>query len=150
MSITTGHDLTDTRLGSRSRRRRARALAMVAGAVGAGGVHLGALAAGVDMEVPAFGGEGKLQIALVGVILSALVAVAIGWAVAAASERWAPRPRPVWLAFALVGLALSFVPLVAIEATAATRWVLAAEHVVVAAVVLPTFARTLVPVRWTS
>ena len=133
------HPAPATRVSSTSRR----ALAVVGGAAAGTVVHLVALAAGADMAVPAFDGNGTQQIAAVGVALSALVAVSVGWGVAVAAERWTPRPRTTWLTFALAGLALSFVPIAAIEATTTTRSVLALEHVAVAAIVIPVVARTL-------
>jgi hypothetical protein len=120
-----------------------RAIATVAGALLAAAAHLVALAAGAEMLVPALDGEGTQQIATVGVAASAAGAALIGWAVAWAAKRFAGKPRPVWLAFALVGLAVSFVPVIAIEATALTKLVLVIEHLLVAAVVIPLFARTL-------
>ena len=124
-------------------RTRRRALAVVGGAAAGTVVHVVALAAGADMAVPAFDGDGTQQIAAVGVALSALVAVSLGWGVAVAAERWAPRPRATWLTFALAGLTLSFVPIAAIEATTTTRAALALEHVAVAAIAIPVLARTL-------
>jgi len=128
---------------TRVSRTRRRALAVVGGAATGTVVHLVALATGADMAVPAFDGDGTQQIAAVGVALSALVAVSVGWGVAVAAERWTPRPRATWLTFALAGLALSFVPIAAIEATTTTRAALALEHLSVAAIAIPVFARTL-------
>ncbi len=122
---------------------RVRAIATIAGTVIAAVAHLVALAAGAEMAVPAFDGEGTQQLATIGVAASAAGAALIGWAVAWAARRFTGKPRTVWLAFALVGLAASFVPVIAIEATALTKVVLALQHLLVAAVVIPLFARTL-------
>ena len=132
--------------GTRESSRRA--LGVVGGAAAGTVVHLVALAAGADMAVPAFDGDGTQQIAAVGVALSALLAVSVGWGAAVAAERWTPRQRATWLTFALAGLALSFVPVAAIEATTTTRAVLALEHAAVAAIAIPVVARTL-PARRT-
>ncbi|GAB3118896.1 hypothetical protein GCM10027160_31950 [Streptomyces calidiresistens] len=122
---------------------RFRLLAAVSGALAAAAAHLIALAAGAEMLVPAFEGEGTQQIATVGVLASAFGATLIGWAVARGAERFTPRPRAAWLAFAAVGLLLSFVPVIAIDATGLTRAVLALQHLLVAVIVIPVFARTL-------
>lgn len=127
-------------------RTRARVLAVAGGALAATVVHLLAGALGADMAVPAFDGQGTEQIAAVGVALSALAGALVGWGLALAAGRWAARPRVTWLVVAGVGLVFSFVPVIAIDATAATRAVLALEHLAVAAVMIPVLARTL-PVR---
>ena len=128
------------------RRTRTRVLAVGGGAIAATLVHLVALALGAEMAVPAFDGQGTQQIAAVGVALSALVGALVGWGLALAAGRWCARPRATWLLVVAVGLLLSFVPVIAIEATAVTRAVLALEHLAVAAVMIPVLARTL-PVR---
>lgn len=122
---------------------RLRGVATVAGAVLASTAHLIALTAGADMLVPAFEGEGTQRIATIGVAASAGAATLIGWAVAWAAQRFTTKPRTVWISLALVGLALSFVPVIAIEATAVTKTVLALQHLLVAGAVIPLFARTL-------
>jgi len=124
-------------------RTRARVLTVAGAALAATLVHLVALALGADMDVPAFDGQGTQQIAAVGVTLSALAGALIGWGLALAAGRWSARPRATWLLVVGVGLLLSFVPIVAIDATAATRAVLALEHLAVAAVTIPGLARTL-------
>lgn len=122
---------------------RSRVTAVVLGIVAATTVHLIALAAGAEMLVPAFEGDGTQQLATIGVAASAAGAVLIGWLVATAATRWTARPRTSWLVFAILGLVASFVPVVAIEATALTKGVLALQHLLVAGVVVPLFARTL-------
>lgn len=122
---------------------RLRAIATVAGALIAAAAHLIALAMGADMLVPAFEGEGTQQLATIGVAASAAGATLIGWAVAWATQRFTARPRRTWLVFALVGLALSFVPVIAIEAAVLTQVVLGIQHLLVAGVVIPLVSRTL-------
>jgi large exoprotein involved in heme utilization and adhesion len=119
------------------------ALAVAGGAVIAAVAHLVALAAGAEMLVPALDGEGTQQLATAGVAASAAGAALIGWAAAWGARRFTRKPRAVWVALALIGLALSFVPVVAIEATAITKAVLALQHLLVAGVVIPLLARTL-------
>lgn len=122
---------------------RWRRAALLAAPAAAAATHVVALAAGADMLVPAFDADGTQQLATVGVAASAAAATLLAWAVAWAAARLASRPRRVWLAFALAGLSLSFVPIVAVQATGLTKAVLAAQHLVVAAIVIPMFARTL-------
>jgi len=64
-------------------------------------------------------------------------------AATATAARFTARHRQVGLIFALAGLVLSFVPVVAIEATGLRKAVLAAQHLLVAAIVIPVFACTL-------
>lgn len=127
---------------------RWRLATLVAATAAATLAHLMALAAGADMLLPAFDADGTQQLSTVGVAASAAVATLLGWAVAWAAGRFTRRPRRVWLILALAGLAGSFVPVEAIEATGPTKAVLAAQHLLVAAMVIPVFARTLLPRRW--
>jgi uncharacterized membrane protein len=136
----TSDGTTSSALGSPM---RLRAIATVAGAVVAAAAHLIALAAGADMLVPAFEGDGTQQLATIGVAASAAGATLIAWAVAWAAQRFTSKPRTVWLTFAMVGLVLSFVPVIAIEAAVLTKVVLSVQHLLVAAVVIPLFARSL-------
>lgn len=122
---------------------RSRLLALLAATATAAVAHLVALAAGAEMLVPAFEGDGTQQLATIGVAASAAGAALIGWAAARAAARFTARPRQVWLIFALAGLALSFAPVVAIETITMTKVVLALQHLLVAAIVIPVFARTL-------
>lgn len=139
----TAHRTTTSASGLTGSSARLRVVATVAGTGLAALVHVIALAAGAEMLVPAFEGEGTQQIATIGVAASAAAATLIGWGVAWAAQRFTSRSRRVWLTFALVGLAVSFVPVIAIEATAVTKLVLALQHLLVAGVVIPLFARTL-------
>ncbi len=122
---------------------RQRLLATVSATAVAAGAHLFALAAGAEMLVPAFDGAGTQQLATMGVAASAAGAALIGWAATWAAKRFTSRPRTAWLTIAAAGLLLSFVPVIAIEATALTKLVLSSQHLLVAGIVVPVFARTL-------
>lgn len=120
-----------------------RVIATVAATVVAAVAHLLALAVGAEMLLPAFDGEGTQQLATIGVAASAAGAALIAWAVAWAAQRFTSKPRTFWVSFALAGLAVSFIPVIAIEATAMTKVVLSLMHLLVAGTVIPLFARTL-------
>jgi uncharacterized membrane protein len=143
MGSLTSHPLDAGRWTVSGSTLRLRIIATVTGTVLATAAHLLALAVGVDMLVPAFEGEGTQQLATIGVAASAAGATLIGWAAAWAAARFTSRPRTVWAGLAVVGLALSFIPVVAIEATVATKIVLAVQHLLVAGAIIPLFARTL-------
>lgn len=66
-----------------------------------------------------------------------------GTALAAACRRWARRPRPVFVALAMVGLLASFALPIGSDASTATKVVLSISHVVVAAVIVPALALAL-------
>lgn len=68
---------------------------------------------------------------------------AIGVLIALGLARWARRPRTTFVRTTLVLLALSLVPDVLIDSSAATRSVLALAHLVAAAIVIPALARRL-------
>lgn len=129
------------RVGLRSV-RRARALA-VAGAV------LAALAIwvvgepllGHDLVVRQEGQQPRdLGAAAIGVF--ALAPSLLGWALLAALERVTPLAARIWTAAALAVLAVSFLPLVGVQASGGSKAVLALTHVAVGAVLIPVFHRT--------
>jgi hypothetical protein len=96
-----------------------------------------ALAADVPLEV-----DGE-AIPLYGFAQLTLVGAAIGLVLAKALTRWATRPRSTFVAATIVLTVLSTVPDLFIPATAATKAVLIATHVVAAAIVIPLVASRL-------
>ncbi|MFG1856161.1 DUF6069 family protein [Actinomadura geliboluensis] len=129
------------RAGLRST-RRARALA-VAGAVAAALAvwAVGEPLLGHDLVVQQEGQEPRdLGAAAVGVF--ALVPSLLGWALLAVLERVTPLAGRIWTAAALALLAVSFLPVVGVEATGGSKAVLALAHVAVGAVLIPVFHRT--------
>jgi hypothetical protein len=93
-----------------------------------------AMAADVPLEI-----DGQ-QIPLVGFAQLTLMATAVGVLVSKAVARWSARPQRTFIAATVALTALSFVPDLAIPATAATRVVLIATHLVAAAIVIPAVA----------
>ncbi|GLZ03563.1 hypothetical protein Acsp03_10300 [Actinomadura sp. NBRC 104412] len=77
------------------------------------------------------------------VLVFAVVPSLAGWALLAVLERFAAaRARVVWTVVAVAVLLLSFVPILQVEATGATKAALALMHVVVGAALIPGFWRT--------
>jgi hypothetical protein len=76
------------------------------------------------------------------VIVTALTAGLVGWALLAVLERFGRRPRPTWTVIAVVVLALSLAGPLAEGVDAATKLVLAGMHLAVGAVLIPTLPRT--------
>ncbi|SNT57303.1 hypothetical protein SAMN05443665_10474 [Actinomadura meyerae] len=129
------------RVGLRSV-RRARALA-VAGAVLAGLAIwvVGEPLLGHDLVVRQDGQQPRdLGAAAIGVF--ALAPSLLGWALLAALERVTPLAARIWTAAALAVLAVSFLPLVGVQASGGSKAVLALTHVAVGAVLIPVFHRT--------
>jgi hypothetical protein len=123
-------------------RRRSRALAVAGGVAGALAVWaVGEPLLGHDLVVkqPA---QPERDLGAAAMAVFALVPGLLGWSLLAGLERVTRRAGAIWTAVALLVLAVSFVPLINVEATAGTRIVLALAHLVVAAAVVPVFWRT--------
>lgn len=122
--------------------RRARALA-VTGAVAAALAiwAVGEPLLGHDLVVQQKGQEPRdLGAAAIGVF--ALVPSLLGWALLAALERVTPLAARIWTAAALILLAVSFLPVIGVQASGGSKAVLALSHVAVGAVLIPVFYRT--------
>lgn len=122
--------------------RPARGLA-VAGAVAAALViwAIGEPLLGHDLVVQQKGQEPQdLGAAAIGVF--ALAPSLLGWAALAVLERVTPLAARIWTAAAVILLAISFLPIMGVEATGGTKAVLALTHVAVGAVLIPVFWRT--------
>ncbi len=102
------------------------------------------LALGIDVQEPSRGDAGPIRDLAVGnVVFASAVASLAGWALLAVLERVTTRPRTIWTSIAVVLAVVSLGgPLTAVAITTASRAVLAALHVVVAAVLIPLLART--------
>jgi hypothetical protein len=98
-------------------------------------------AVALALEVP-LAVEGE-QIPLAGFAQMTILCTVIGVLLAKALARWAARPRRTFTAATVALTALSVVPDLAMPATAATKAVLVATHVVAAAIVIPSVARRL-------
>ena len=97
-----------------------------------------ARAAGVDLEVS--GGE---VIPVSGIAFVTVVLSALGLLIAAALSRWSGSPVQWWLRTTVALTAVSLVPPFLAAADAATAVTLVGLHLLAAAVVVPTVARTL-------
>ncbi|NDU76518.1 hypothetical protein GWI34_28415 [Actinomadura sp. DSM 109109] len=130
-----------THAGHRSP-RRARALA-VAGAVAAALAvwAVGEPLLGQDLVVRQEGQEPRdLGAAAIGVF--ALVPSLLGWALLAVLERVTRLAARIWTAAALALLAVSFLPVISVQAPGGSKAVLALTHLAVGAVLIPVFWRT--------
>jgi hypothetical protein len=125
-------------------RRVSRLLAVGAAVVAALAVWaVAALALGIDVQEPPRGAGPVRDLAVGNVVLASAVASLAGWALLAVLERVTTRARTIWTSIAVVVAVLSLGgPLTAAAVTTANRAVLAALHVVVAAVLIPLLART--------
>ena len=98
-----------------------------------------ARAAGVDFELP----EGGEAIPLPGFAVVTGFFSLLGVAMALAFRRWSNRPAEHFVRATVTLTALSLVPPLLVGATPATVATLVLLHLVAAAVVIPTLARTL-------
>jgi len=118
---------TDRRPGLWRTGARAGLLAAVATTA----VAAAAVAADVPLEV-----DGE-QIPLLGFAQLTLMSTIVGVLLAKAAARWSSRPRRTFTAVTVALTALSVVPDVIVGATASTKLVLIATHLVAAAIVIP-------------
>ncbi|MFG2085865.1 MULTISPECIES: DUF6069 family protein [unclassified Spirillospora] len=87
-------------------------------------------------------GREATNLGAVQIIVFALAASLLGWALLAILERVTTHALRIWTVVAVVVLALSFLPLTGVEATGGSKTVLALAHIAVAAVLIPLFWRT--------
>jgi len=100
-----------------------------------------AKAADVPLQVAPGAGEAAETIPTIGFAMFVLAAGAVGVVLALAAQRWAKRPARTFVVVTVVLTVVSFAtPIIAENATTATRMVLALTHVVAAAVVIPPIA----------
>ncbi len=126
------------------RRRRFRLLAVAGAIMAALGLWaIVELGFGFDVRSPgeAFGGaSGTSDVGPLQVIVASGVGSLAGWALLALLERFSSRARAVWVAIALLALLASLGgPLSGTGITAANRAVLVCMHLLVAAIVIPSF-----------
>jgi hypothetical protein len=114
--------------------------ATVVGAVATALVAVVAKAADVPLEIAA--SDGDLEaIPAAGFATMVLAAGAVGTLIALALSRWAKRPARTFLVVTVALTVASFAsPLIAEDATTATRLVLELTHVVAAALIIPPIA----------
>lgn len=121
-------------------------------AAAVGGAILAALAVwfvaevvfGLDLRSPAAGASEQAEdVTAIQVVFAAAVGSLAGWALLAVLERVTSRPRRVWTAIATLVLVVSLAgPLSGSDITTANRLMLVLLHVVVAAALIATLART--------
>lgn len=100
-----------------------------------------AKAADVPLEVASSSGDAPEVIPTSGFAVLVLIAGAVGVVLALALHRWAKRPARTFVAVTAVLTVVSFVtPILAENATTATRLVLELTHVVAAAIIVPPIA----------
>ncbi|MFF5210180.1 DUF6069 family protein [Streptosporangium sp. NPDC000396] len=116
---------------------RRRLLAVGGAVLAATVIGVIAPAAGVDLRVDMRNGQPPMTIGLPLTIGFSLTFALLGWASLALLERFTVRARTTWTILAVAVLLLSFLPLLAAEATAGTKAMLALMHVTVAAVLIP-------------
>ncbi|WP_033314508.1 DUF6069 family protein [Streptomyces iakyrus] len=123
-------------------------LATLAGAVVAEAFALVTRAAGVPMEAASPGAEEAAEIPVGGFFGGVLFWSVAGIVLAVVLARWAKRPARTFTVTTVALTALSLAgPAVAPHTATSTQIVLAASHVVAAAVVVPLLARRLAHVR---
>ncbi|MEU3936218.1 DUF6069 family protein [Streptomyces sp. NPDC029044] len=123
-------------------------LATLAGAVATEAFALVARAAGVPMEAAGPGAEEAAEIPVGGFFGGVVFWSVAGVVLAVALARWAGRPARTFTVTTVALTALSLAgPAAAPHTATSTRIVLAAAHVVAAAVIVPLLARRLAHVR---
>ncbi len=133
----------DVREGAAGARRLGRALAVAAAVLAAVVVWLVARTVFDQDLAVRQPGRGATEVDIVPVLVFAIVPSLAGWALLAALERFAAaRARTVWTVVAVAVLLLSFTPILQVQATGATKAVLALMHVVVGAALILGFWRT--------
>jgi hypothetical protein len=96
--------------------------------------------AGLDLT--ARNGDQVQRIGPVSVLTGVLVSGAMGWGLLAILERWTRRPRQIWTINASIALALSFNGPLGSGDGVASKVALCGFHLLVAAVLVPGFRRT--------
>ncbi|GAA2768185.1 hypothetical protein GCM10010103_72270 [Streptomyces paradoxus] len=123
-------------------------LATLAGAVVTEVFALVARAAGVPMEAASPGAKEAAEIPVGGFFGGVVFWSVAGIVLAVVLARWAGRPAPTFTVITVALTALSLAgPAVAPHTATSTQIVLAASHVVAAAVVVPLLARRLAHAR---
>lgn len=132
---------TDTAPAHPVQATRARRTLTLAGAsLAPAALWLAAQAAGIELTV-AMSGRPPMTIGLPAVLATAAAASLAGWGALAVLARVSSRPGRSWTVVASAALVLSLLGPAAAEADTATRAVLLAMHLAVAAVLIPGLRR---------
>lgn len=125
-----------------STRRRNRVLAVAGAVIAAVAVWVvGEPVLGHDMVVTQ-SGQAPRDLGVSAIVFFALTASLLGWALLAVLERFTSLAGRIWTAIALIVLAVSFLPLIGVEASSGTKVVLALSHLAVGAILIPMFLWT--------
>jgi len=95
----------------------------------------------IELIVDPRNGQPLTVVGVTLVVVFALGSALLGWLTLALLERFTRRALAVWTALALAVLVLSFTPILTAGASLATKLVLAAMHLAVAAVLIPLLPR---------
>ncbi|WP_436762850.1 DUF6069 family protein [Streptosporangium sp. V21-05] len=96
---------------------------------------------GIELRVDPRNGQPPGVISLPFAALLTLALSVLGWGTRALLNRLTRRAPAVWTVIAVLVLLVSFLPLLAVEATGGTKVVLALMHLAVGAVLIPVFGR---------
>jgi uncharacterized protein DUF6069 len=141
MSLTAPAPTADTAppRGRVAVRRRRRAVGVVATLVVTLAVWLLGRLAGADYWIT--DSQATVQISALVTTQVTVVVSLFGWGVLALLERLTRHGATAWTVLAAVVVVASMIPIVLVEATTPTRWALAAVHLAVGAVLVPTLVR---------
>jgi hypothetical protein len=107
-------------------------------------VYVAARAGGVPMELTEVFEDHFARMPILNMAWAALLDGGVsGTVLAAASRRWARRPRTAFVTLTTVGLIASFILPIVSDASTATKIVLSISHVVVAVIIVPALALAL-------
>lgn len=135
---------TSTQAQTATHERVRRAVTVLAGVASTLAVWaVAALLLGIDLTVKMGHGQPPIVIGFGAVAATSLAASLAGWASLAALERFTSKARTIWTTVAIVVLLVSFVPLAAVDASAAAKVTLASLHLVVATVLVVGLTRPL-------
>jgi hypothetical protein len=97
---------------------------------------------GVDLLARSTGSTKAQAVGVAPVVIEALIAALLGWALLAVLERFTRRARTIWTVVALVVLLLSLSGPLTGGVTTATKVSLSLMHIALAAVLIPTMRVT--------
>jgi hypothetical protein len=140
MTTTSTTTIHDAHLDTRTDRPRLLVPGLVSGAIAAVATSTAVLLAHAAGEDIAVGGE---EIPVVGFAQLVMVGALISIALARVFSRRAQRPRSTFVRTTVALTALSMVPDLVVDASSATKLVLALTHVIAAAIIVPTLAARL-------
>jgi hypothetical protein len=122
--------------------RRVRGIAVGGALLATGLLWLAAHALGITLKVDLHNGRPPQVFGLAFLLGFALLFSLLGWASLAILEHYTRRALRIWTSLGVTVLAVSFVPLAAVGATASAKTVLCLIHLALAAVLLSTMRRS--------